>query len=210
MKVKLPAVVGLPDNTPAALRLNPGGKSAGTTTSHVIGAVPVAEKAKLYAVPTVPFGGAPDVMVGATSAVPVCANCHDSVTELAFVPGNVTFTVAALPFIVPANPVGNVCPVSAINVMDAVYTVLAANVVPVNGDHVTALAVKFPVAVAAFDLIAPVNGVCTFVIAALFIGAGAVDGNWNDNVTALPVLFKIVALLPFMVTLAPAAIPVNV
>ena len=46
VKVNDPAVVGVPDNTPAAERVNPGGKSAGLA-DHVGAGEPVAAKAKL-------------------------------------------------------------------------------------------------------------------------------------------------------------------
>ena len=119
VKVKLPVVVGVPDNTPPAVRLIPGGRLP--VCDHVIGAVPVAVKVKLYGVPTVPLGGAPDVMVGATGAGPVAGNSHNNVTTLPAVPGEVFTTGAGLPLIVPVKPVGNVCPALAVSVTLAVY-----------------------------------------------------------------------------------------
>ena len=62
-----PAVVGVPLKMPVvALSVRPGGTPVAML--HVMGAVPVAVKVKVYAVPTVPFGGAALVMVGATVA----------------------------------------------------------------------------------------------------------------------------------------------
>jgi len=63
------------------------------------------------------------------------------------------------------------------------------------------------VAVDVVVLIAAVIGICTFVIVAVFIGAGAVDANCHDNVTVLPavpgfVTFT-VALKPLMVAVKP-------
>jgi len=84
VKVKEPVAVGVPVNPPViVLRLIPGGRAP--VCDHVIGVVPVAVKVKLYPVPTVPLGGGPDVMVGATGATVVCGNVHTNVTELAFI-----------------------------------------------------------------------------------------------------------------------------
>ena len=203
VNVKLPAVVGVPDNTPPAVRFIPGGRVP--VCDHVIGAVPVAAKVKLYTVPTVPFGGAPEVIVGAIGAAAVAGNSHVSVTAFAFVFGDVFVIVALLVLIVPVKVAGNVCPVCAVNVTDAVYCVLAANGL-LAGDHVTALILKLPVPVAVVLGAAPITGAVTF-IAALFIGAGAVAANCHVSVTALPavpgfVTFT-VAVLPLIVPLKP-------
>ena len=198
VKVKLPGDVGVPDNTPPAVRVIPGGRLP-PVCDHIIGAVPVAAKVKLYAVLTVPCGGAPVVIVGATGAGPVAENSHVSVTELAAVPGNVFVIVALLVSIVPVKPAGNVCPACAVSVTLAVYCWLPVNIVPTDGVHVTALILKLPVPVAVLLRVAPITGAVT-PIAALFIGAGAVAGNRKDTVTTLPAV-------PADVTLAVAVCP---
>ena len=56
IKLKFPAVVGVPDIKPVAVfRVRPGG-SAPDVMLHVIGAVPLAVGVRLYGVPTVPPG----------------------------------------------------------------------------------------------------------------------------------------------------------
>ncbi len=53
VKVYLPVAVGVPEITPAALRVSPAGRLP-ELTDHVMGVVPVAVKTALYAVPAVP------------------------------------------------------------------------------------------------------------------------------------------------------------
>ena len=66
--VNEPAVVGVPLRMPLeALSVRPVG-NVPVAMDQVIGAVPVAVKVRLYAVPTVPFGGAVLVIAGATDA----------------------------------------------------------------------------------------------------------------------------------------------
>lgn len=55
-----PAVVGVPDNTPATDRVSPAGSGSAVGTG-----VPATVNAKLYAVPTVPAEGVPEI-AGAT------------------------------------------------------------------------------------------------------------------------------------------------
>ena len=62
VKVIAPVVVGVPEIT-APVRVNPAG-SVPLEMLHVIGAVPVAARVALYAVPTVPFGKVVVVMAG--------------------------------------------------------------------------------------------------------------------------------------------------
>ena len=67
VKLNEPAVVGVPLKVPlVALSVRPGGTPVAML--HVMGAVPVAVKVKVNAVPTLPFGGAVLVMTGATVA----------------------------------------------------------------------------------------------------------------------------------------------
>ena len=68
------------------------------------------------------------------------------------------------------------------------------------GDQVTGLRVKLPVPVATVCGISPVTGAVTCIAAVVMVvRPAAVCGNWNDKVTALPVLFVTVAALPFIV-----------
>ena len=62
VKVDEPTAVGVPDKTPACVKVSPAGKFP-LVTAHVKEVPPVAVKLKLYATPTVPFGGLPDEMV---------------------------------------------------------------------------------------------------------------------------------------------------
>jgi len=68
VKLDVAAVVGVPLITPVAgVKLRPVGRLP-TDIAHVIGAVPVAARVWLYAVPTVPAGKEAVVIVGATGA----------------------------------------------------------------------------------------------------------------------------------------------
>jgi len=201
-KVNVPAVVGVPDNVPVAiLKVSPGG-IVPVGTSQVIGVVLVAVKFWVYDVPTTPPGTVVGVMVG---AVVVGANVHDNVTALAAVSGDVFVTTAALPFIVAVNVAGNVCPISAVSVMDAVYCVPPVNGL-LPGAHVTGPLVKLPGPVDAPLGAAPVAGAVTF-IAVVGIGVKLVAANSRDTVTVLPsvpgfVTFT-VASTPLMVAVKP-------
>ena len=62
----VPAAVGVPLMTPAELRISPGGRLPAVTLN--VGEF-VDVYAKLYATPTVPFGGGPFVIVGGGSAM---------------------------------------------------------------------------------------------------------------------------------------------
>src|SRR5690606_1150543 len=62
-----PAVVGVPLNTPALLRVRPGG-SAPALTVEGIGALPAAASVSLIPTPTVPLPAAALVMLGAAGA----------------------------------------------------------------------------------------------------------------------------------------------
>ena len=69
VKANEPAVVGVPLTIPlVAFSVRPGG-NVPVAMDQVMGVVPVAVNVRLYAVPTVPFGGAVLVIVGATVAV---------------------------------------------------------------------------------------------------------------------------------------------
>ena len=92
--LNVPAVVGAPAIVPALLIVTPPGKPAAV---NVIGAVPVAVTAKLYATPTVPVaGGAALVIVGAT--VPALITMLNAWVAV----GNVPLAAVIVPLNVPA------------------------------------------------------------------------------------------------------------
>jgi len=67
VKVKLPAAVGVPESTPVLVFSDsPLGRPP--VCVHVGAGLPVAVKVKLYALPTVPLGGLPEVIAGAVGA----------------------------------------------------------------------------------------------------------------------------------------------
>ena len=70
VKLDVPAVVGVPEITPAVERVKPPG-NVPVSTLHVIGVSPVAASVWLYAVPTVPLGNDAVVMVGLPPPPPV-------------------------------------------------------------------------------------------------------------------------------------------
>ena len=70
VKVKIPALLGVPEISPSVERFNPSGKFP-FVRDHVIGAVPEAASLLLYAVFTIPSGRVAVVMTGATSAVSI-------------------------------------------------------------------------------------------------------------------------------------------
>jgi hypothetical protein len=78
VKVELPAVVGVPDSTPAELSVRPAGREP-EFTDQVYGVVPpVAVRVTEYGTPTVPAGGAekfvvtPVPMVSVVASVAIC------------------------------------------------------------------------------------------------------------------------------------------
>jgi hypothetical protein len=97
VKLNVPAAVGVPDISPvSSFKLRPGVKSAGVTV-HSIGAVPVADSALLYAVPTEPSGRLVVVIAGATGpAVISMLNAFEASGLTPFVAAIVKLNVPAV------------------------------------------------------------------------------------------------------------------
>jgi hypothetical protein len=69
VNVDVPAVVDVPESTPAGDSVRPGG-NVPLTTDQVIGVSPVAASVCVYAMPTVPSGSVAVVIDGAIAGVP--------------------------------------------------------------------------------------------------------------------------------------------
>jgi hypothetical protein len=77
VKVDFPAVVGVPEITPAVVRLKPAGNAP--SRLHVMGVSPLAASFLLYATPTVPPANDPVVILGEPSAVSSSRKSHPAI-----------------------------------------------------------------------------------------------------------------------------------
>jgi hypothetical protein len=119
VKLNVPVAEGFPEITPAVERVKPPGNEP-LSSVHVTGAVPVAVRVWLYAVPIVPFGSEVVVITGGTpliiivSAFVLLPALLDAFTVKLNVPAAVGFPeITPAPLIV--KPFGNV-PLSSVHV----------------------------------------------------------------------------------------------